>query len=393
MVLKKPGIYLTEEIVSPIQGFGGKIPCFIAAVDATGGATGNPTEPIKANNKNELYSKIENPGTELYCKPRLEEFYTEVETYNDTDYGVPYVYFISVGDGATLNSWVTAVETANTLKDISVIVFIGNENLPVGKDLALLKATSTALINCHRQFDSYQAYFTIKIDDTKSENIIDTTYILPTAANVTLPRINFIEPNQYGKFIARVCVTPFFKEMGKDRFNTVEPGTFYKRTSERIESLLNAGVIIGVDEKISKNKFEPKICLGVSTTMSESPAPADAVLQKRLIADAFLDEVYETIYPRIKSNEMCTQIVYTQVDLDNLVRNWVNMGYLLPLSDEYPNGSHCICGESDENPNGESDENPNYMVIQVHILPVNSVIAIKNEVTIETNKVNITGGE
>lgn len=384
MALKKPGVYLTEEIVSPIQGYGGKIPCIIAAVDNTGGATGKPTEVIKATNKNELYSKIEKPSTTLYCKPRLEEFYTELETYNNTDGAVPYVYFISVGEGKDINSWITAVETAITLKDISLIMFIGNEKLPSGKDVELLKSTSNVLMNCHKQFDSYQAYFTIGIDTTQSEETIDNNYIIPTANAVTLPRINFIEPNQYGKFVAKICTTPFFKEIGKDKFNTVKPDTFYKRTNARIETLLNDGVIIGIDEKVTKTRFEPKICLGVSTTISESPTPADAILQKRLIADAFLDEVYETIYPRIKSTEMSTQIVYTQVDLDNLVRKWVDMGYLLPLSDKYPNGSYCVCAES--------DENPNYMIIQIHILPVNSVIAIENKVTIENKNINITGG-
>ena len=59
----------------------------------------------------------------------LQEFYDESKAQQSTDVSVSKIYIIDVGDGTNVNAWEQALETAKTLTDAEVEVYVGAEGI------------------------------------------------------------------------------------------------------------------------------------------------------------------------------------------------------------------------------------------------------------------------
>ena len=59
----------------------------------------------------------------------INEFYQESKLLQSTDIGVPYIYVIDVGDGSDPALWDKALETAKTLTDATVEIYVGAEEI------------------------------------------------------------------------------------------------------------------------------------------------------------------------------------------------------------------------------------------------------------------------
>ena len=299
MVFNKiPGVYLNEDVDYELSGVGSKIPVFIGKTGNTGSADYkvDGSVALKFTNYDDANKAITAGGIGLSndLNKILQNFFEEAKLKQPDDIGVPYVYVIDVGAGTDRDAWLTAVETAFTKIDASIMAFTGTENIqyiPTGETdpvtysvVDLAKAVRVAIDTRTHTFELWNAFFTKK-DATDSQLIA-----LTDATNgVQKSRIGIIEWDNYrfGKTIARICLTPFNQEAGFIKYRSVEAGEFPERNITQKLALQNAGIIFNHDEMYS-DEMNPRMNICLATSYAATNKPADAMFHARFIADALL---------------------------------------------------------------------------------------------------------
>lgn len=379
MVFNKiPGVYLNEDVDYELSGVGSKIPVFIGKTGNTGSADYkvDGSVALKFSNYDDLNKAITAGGIGLDndLNKVLKNFFEEARLKQPDDIGVPHVYVIDVGAGTSRDAWLTAVETAFSKIDASIMVFVGTENIqytPEGAEepvtysvVDLAKAVKVAIDTRTHTFDLWNAFFTKK-DATDAQLIA-----LTDATNgVQKSRIGIIEWDNYrfGKTVARICLTPFNQEVGFVKYRSVEAGEFPERNLTQKLALQNAGIIFNHDEMYS-DEMNPRMNICLATSYAATNKPADAMFHARFIADALLKDIYEAIYPLIKANDTASNLVKIQVKIDTVIDEYIRNGDCISFNKDTGIGTRLIAQPSDKDP---------YDVeIVGSIQPVNAILAI-----------------
>lgn len=379
MVFNKiPGVYLNEDVDYELSGVGSKIPVFIGKTGNTGSADYkvDGSVALKFTNYDDANKAITAGGIGLSndLNKILQNFFEEAKLKQPDDIGVPYVYVIDVGAGTDRDAWLTAVETAFTKIDASIMAFTGTENIqyiPTGETdpvtysvVDLAKAVRVAIDTRTHTFELWNAFFTKK-DATDSQLIA-----LTDATNgVQKSRIGIIEWDNYrfGKTIARICLTPFNQEAGFIKYRSVEAGEFPERNITQKLALQNAGIIFNHDEMYS-DEMNPRMNICLATSYAATNKPADAMFHARFIADALLKDIYEAVYPLIKANDTASNLVKVQVKIDTVIDEYIRNGDCISFNKDTGLGTRLIAQASNKDP---------YDVeIVGSIQPVNAILAI-----------------
>lgn len=379
MVFNKiPGVYLNEDVDYELSGVGSKIPVFIGKTGNTGSADYkvDGSVALKFSNYDDVNKAITAGGIGLDndLNKVLKNFFEEAKLKQPDDIGVPHVYVIDVGAGTSRDAWLTAVETAFSKIDASIMAFVGTENIqytPEGAEepvsysvVDLAKAVKVAIDTRTHTFELWNAFFTKK-DATDAQLIA-----LTDATNgVQKSRIGIIEWDNYrfGKTVARICLTPFNQEVGFVKYRSVEAGEFPERNLTQKLALQNAGIIFNHDEMYS-DEMNPRMNICLATSYAATNKPADAMFHARFIADALLKDVYEAIYPLIKANDTASNLVKIQVKIDTVIDEYIRNGDCISFNKDNGLGTRLIAQPSDKDP---------YDVeIIGSIQPVNAILAI-----------------
>lgn len=375
---KLPGVYLNEDVDYELSGIGSKIPVFIGKTGNTGSADYkvDGSVALKFTNYDDLNKAITAGGIGLDNEVNkvLKNFFEEARLKQPDDIGVPHVYVIDVGAGTSRDAWLTAVETAFSKIDASIMAFVGTENIqyiPTGETepvtysvVDLAKAVKVAIDTRTHTFELWNAFFTKK-DATDAQLIA-----LTDATNgVQKSRIGIIEWDNYrfGKTVARICLTPFNQEVGFIKYRSVEAGEFPERNLTQKLALQNAGIIFNHDEMYS-DEMNPRMNICLATSYAATNKPADAMFHARFIADALLKDIYEAIYPLIKANDTASNLVKIQVKIDTVIDEYIRNGDCISFNKDTGLGTRLIAQPSDKDP---------YDVeIVGSIQPVNAILAI-----------------
>lgn len=379
MVFNKiPGVYLNEDVDYELSGVGSKIPVFIGKTGNTGSADYkvDGSVALKFSNYDDANKAITAGGIGLEndLNKIIKNFFEEARLKQPDDIGVPYVYVIDVGAGTDRDAWLTAVETAFSKIDASIMAFTGTENIqyiPTGENdpvtysvVDLAKAVRVAIDTRTHTFELWNAFFTKK-DATDAQLIA-----LTDATNgVQKSRIGIIEWDNYrfGKTIARICLTPFNQEVGFVKYRSVEAGEFPERNITQKLALQNAGIIFNHDEMYS-DEMNPRMNICLATSYAATNKPADAMFHARFIADALLKDIHETVYPFIKANDTASNLVKIQVKIDTVVDEYIRNGDCISFNKDTGLGTRLIAQASNKDP---------YDVeIVGSIQPVNAILAI-----------------
>lgn len=379
MVFNKiPGVYLNEDVDYELSGVGSKIPVFIGKTGNTGSADYkvDGSVALKFSNYDDVNKAITAGGIGLdnELNKILKNFFEEARLKQPDDIGVPHVYVIDVGAGTSRDAWLTAVETAFSKIDASIMAFVGTENIqytPEGAEepvsysvVDLAKAVKVAIDTHTHTFELWNAFFTKK-DATDAQLIA-----LTDATNgVQKSRIGIIEWDNYrfGKTIARICLTPFNQEVGFEKYRSVEAGEFPERNITQKLALQNAGIIFNHDEMYS-DEMNPRMNICLASSYAATNKPADAMFHARFIADALLKDIHETVYPFIKANDTASNLVKIQVKIDTVVDEYIRNGDCISFNKDTGLGTRLIAQASNKDP---------YDVeIVGSIQPVNAILAI-----------------
>lgn len=379
MVFNKiPGVYLNEDVDYELSGVGSKIPVFIGKTGNTGSASYkvDGSVALKFTNYDDANKAITAGGIGLDndLNKVLKNFFEEARLKQPDDIGVPHVYVIDVGAGTDRDAWLTAVETAFTKIDASIMAFTGTENIqytPEGAEepvtysvVDLAKAVKVAIDTRTHTFELWNAFFTKK-DATDAQLIALTD----STNGVQKSRIGIIEWDNYrfGKTVARICLTPFNQEVGFIKYRSVEAGEFPERNLTQKLALQNAGIIFNHDEMYS-DEMNPRMNICLATSYAATNKPADAMFHARFIADALLKDVYEAIYPLIKANDTASNLVKIQVKIDTVIDEYIRNGDCISFNKDTGLGTRLVAQPSDKDP---------YDVeIVGSIQPVNAILAI-----------------
>ena len=370
-ITKLPDTYLDEEIDFELTGKGGKIPCFIGVTNNNG----SEERPVDGTliTKYTSYRALNKPieaggiGEQNLLNSIMHDFYEEAALKNIDDIGIEHAYVIDVGSGLDKSSWLNAVETALTKRDISVLAFIGTENMKDGiatySLVDLMKAVHTYIKTETEDFEFLNAFFT-KLNSTDDELIALTEN---ETTGVQKSRIGLCESNKFGKIIARICVTPYQNEPGFFDYRSVKAGEFLERTKAQRIALQNAGIIFNNDV-YSDEEIHPRMNLCTATSFASSNKPADALFQARFIADEVLKQVKSACFPFIKANDSATNLVRLQTQVDTVVDAFINREECRAWNKVHGTGTHLEVKESDKNPY-------DFEIIGT-IQPTNCIIAI-----------------
>lgn len=384
-----PGVYYNEKVQKAYSGTGGEIPCFIGV---TNNKTVDATKITKYNTFDEISKSTTEGGIgatgdlekDIKTNPLLsilKDFYEEIEPIDYNSVSVSHIYIIDVGDGKDLNNWITALDTAKIYRDINLEIYYGievlNDDVQTFLDKSHVSIQSTA-----KKLDLRRRLTTINTIGGKT--VTDTDLIKLAQANKQYNRLNFLEPDNFGKIVGRYCITKMGEEVGYEVFNTILAGTFKERTPQEQLNLQTNGVVFCRDE-YSSSTFYPKVNLGVCTCFGNpvEDRPADALDSNRRIADYILTQVFDACYPQVKARETRTQLVKLQTKINNIIYTAVNNGLCVEYN-EYnnPDGTNLTVEESDDDPYA--------MVISGNIQPINSTIAIEVEATITQSAMKAT---
>ena len=379
MVFNKiPGVYLDEVVDYELSGVGSKIPVFIGKTGNSGTSAYkvDGSVALKFSSYDDLNKATTAGGIGLTndLNKVLKEFFDEAKLKQPDDIGVPYVYVIDVGAGTDRDAWLAAIETAFSKIDASIMAFSGTENIqfipegetdPVSYSVVdLAKAVRVAIETRTNTFELWNAFFTKK--DATDEQLIALT---DATNGVQKSRIGIVEWDNYrfGKSIARICLTPFNQEPGFLPYRSVDAGTFPKRTMAQKLALQNAGIIFNHDEMYN-GEFNPRMNICFASSFAATNKPADAMFHARFIADELLKDIYEAVYPFIKSNDTASNLVKIQVKVDTVVDEYIRNGDCVSFNKDTGLGTRLIAQASNKDP---------YDVeIVGSIQPINAILAI-----------------
>lgn len=332
MINENPKIKVLKDDSTSLQnGSGGEVPIFIAA-------TGNEnpsTDILEFKNYKEATRLPANGGIgpeneNKYMLPIIEDFFNESMKLSSDDIGIPHIYMKDLGTStaATAANFINAKQDSRKKADIQVEAYVFKQNDELDKIIDVLVSIAASLKEDTRKGKPRIAYVTVQgWTDAQIKTLTQgTTEINKKIRDVD---IGIIEPNKFGKHLARICLTPFYDEPGYYPFRSVYAGEFTERTDDEEEDLRSKGIIFGHDEK-PKNTIYPKINLCVSSAYAESEddRPKLSLIHANRNVNQLIRDSMEIIYPQLKRRETETFIEEVQADLDNLCNERIREGYM-----------------------------------------------------------------
>lgn len=326
-----PGVRYSESESNPrVIGDGAEIPIFI-------GVTGNasPTSGIqKFSSYVECCKTVANGGigtdtsTNLLLAT-LKDFFEESRKVNSGDVTVPYVYVIDLGTATAESAtpWTAAMALAKSKRDVTMEVYVGFKSTETNANIISILNSAVTSIKADNVYGNPRAaYFTVAgaTDNQlkKFTSSSETTYIQNS-------RVGLIAPAKWGKVLAKISVTPYYEEPGYTDFRTIGAGEFNTRTPDECQQLQNAGIIFIRDE-LAGSEIHPRINLAVSTAFAatEENRPNDCLVHLRRNVDQLVREVYVALFSQIKRNETEVNISFCQTDVDVVVGEKLDLGYM-----------------------------------------------------------------
>lgn len=362
---KTPGVTY-EEVDSNdnLIGNGSQIPIIIGKTPNAG----DPTKILKFKNYDQAKKSVANGGigpapttlTDNRTLAFLKDYFTEQAKLKAIDKGIPYVYVIDMGTTPTDANWTTALETATKKQEVELEIYLGieeSENV-----ISLLESANTNIVAQTVNGNMRIGYLT-KVGATDAELIKLTDSTQDVGKYIQHSRIAIAEPLLFGKTMAKISLTPYGEEPGYTTYRSVEAGTFIERTPTQQNALQNAGIIFNRDEMIRGVSY-PKINLAVSTAWAadDDARPNDALLHARRNADYLIRSIYDKCWEQVKKNETATNIQFLQTDLNAIVKEEKDKGYMM---DGTTIEVH------------ESEEDPYTLLVTGNCKPVNSTLAIE----------------
>lgn len=377
-ILKRPGVYYDETVTYELVGDGSKIPVFI-------GATGNTKIDGKylvdgsQINKYTLWEDVNKATSEggvgVYTDSTtnellktLYEFFQEGAIESVEDIGVPYIYVIDVGKGEASEDWLRAAKLAKTKRDAIIEAAVGFENVKDVTPIALAKSLQISVVTETHSLNLRNLFLRLPTND-----VTELVSYTNDTNNLRLKRLGLCEKHLFGKTIARICCTPYYKEPGFYTYRSVDEGEFIERTAEDELRLQNAGIIFNHDEQPGAETY-PKMNLCTCSTFALATRPADSLFHARFNADHLLREVFLALYPQIKENESATNFNYLQTQIDDVIAEEVRAGHMIKHNPKTGEGTYLTLRESNYNPYD--------LIVSGKIQPVNSTIAIDVQATI-----------
>ena len=363
-LIETPKIKYSETDSNPTpSGDGAEIPVIIGITNNATPATGIK----KFKNYTEAARSVANGGigveADIDTNPilaYLKDFFKENIKKEADDLVVPYVYVIDLGTGKTsggspvldTTAWTTAFANAKIKRDAQAEVLVGFQKTDTAA--AIIPLVTSALTKIKE--DSIKGnprilYYTVDgmtMDELKAlTNSTSTTTVNGNTVNLFIqePRVALIGlANDFGKTCARIFTTHYSEEPGYSEYRSVNVGTFTERTDTEEDAIMNAGIIFNRDEMPGKNIY-PKICLAVSTAFAKAPdnRPNDCLLHARRNVDQLIRDAYDVLYPQLKRNETEVNLSYLQADIDTLVNDKKEKGYMM-------DGTYIDVKESASNP-------------------------------------------
>lgn len=312
----------------------------------------------------------------------INDFYDESKLKQSTDIGVQYIYIIDVGDGKSVTAWENALETAKTLTDAQVEIYIGAEEIEGCTFEEFIYKAVDSIYEDTEELDLRYGFSylektdgeTLKEYDTRLINLANNLRLHYGTELQKLSRFGLCEDLLVGKTLARICCTPYNVEPGFLVYRSVTPNTFRKRLKEDMLDLQNAGIIFNRDEQVNGTKY-PRINLCVSASFTGTKdRPTDSLFHARFNSDDLLREVFEVCFTQIKNNETAVNLAYLQALIDVVVADRVSNDEMILYDETTERGTRLIVKESDEEPYN--------LMITGQLHPVKCTIAIKVEAKI-----------
>lgn len=363
--INPPYMNFHETVSNPfLNGEGSEIPVFIGKSPNTG----DPEKIITFKTYAQARKTVESGGLGLETDDyetknpllfALKEFFIESARQADGDIGVPRVHVIDLGSTPTAENVLKALEQIKKVREISVVSIVGVELDSTANQVALMQSIWTNLTNDTNYGRFKIAYLRGAKDATETNLAVysdntQTTFIQEN-------RIAVVEYSNFGKVIARICLTPYYVEPGYAPFNTVDLGSFKLRTPEERKQMFDAGVIFGEDDYTLETPVA-RICAGTTTAFGKDvdERPNDCLLHARRNADYQIRELLKIIAPQLKRNETQTNIRYIQNDCESYLESEKNKGRLMNYDVRV----------------SESNDNPYSLLVEGKVTPVNSTFAI-----------------
>lgn len=332
MINENPKIKAYKEDITSLQnGEGGEVPIII-------GATGNenPNSGIlefknyKDATKTPANGGIGPEATANYMLPVIEDFFEESMKLTSDDIGIPHIFVKDLGTAtaATAAPFINAKKDSRKKLDIQVEAYVFKSTDTLDKIVDVLTSIGSSLKEDTLKGRPRIAYVTVQnwTDEQMKTLTQGTEEITKKIRDID---IAFIEWKNFGKELARICLTPYYDEPGFYPFRSISEGEFTERTDEEEEDLREKGIIFGHDEKPGKTAYS-KINLAVSSDYANNEEDRSklSLIHVNRNVNQLIRDGMEVIYPQLKRRETETFIEEVQADLDALCSNKIRDGYM-----------------------------------------------------------------
>ena len=345
------------------SGDGAEIPVIIGITNNATPATG----VLRFRNYTAAARSVANGGigveADIATNPLLQflkDFFKENVKKEADDLVVPYVYVIDLGTGKTsdqtpvlnASAWTSAFASAKIKRDATAEVLVGFKKTDTAAaiipilDSALDKIKTDAVKGSPRvlyySVDGMSMTELAALTDTNSTTTNNGNTVNLYIQDSRLALIGLY--NEFGITCARIFTTHYSEEPGYGEYRSVSANTFVERTDTEEDTIQNNGIIFNHDEKPGKS-IHPKINLAVSTSFAKNSdnRPNDCLLHARRNVDQLIRDVFETLYPQLKRNETEVNLSYCQADVDTLINDKKEKGYMM-------DGTYVDVKESTSNP-------------------------------------------
>lgn len=264
---------------------------------------------------------------------------------------MPYVYVIDLGTGKTsaqtpaldASAWTAAMASAKIKRDAQAEVYVGFKKTDTAANIIpIMESALESIREDAVKGNPRIAYYSVDgMDMTELAALTNSE----SSKYIQDSRLSLIGPyDEFGLTCARIFTTHYSEEPGYEQYRSVSIGTFTERTDTEEDTIQNAGIIFNRDEKPGKNIY-PKICLAVSTAFAKNPdnRPNDCLLHARRNVDQLIRDAFDVLYPQLKRNETEVNLSYCQADIDTLVSDKKEKGYMME-------GTYIDVKESESNP-------------------------------------------
>ena len=310
----------------------------------------------------------------------FKRFLKETKKIYSDDVGLPFVYFIDMGNTAFTNgeAWAKAFNLAMTQRDVGKIAIVGFKKASssgnitaseVSQIVGILSSANTLIVEDSKKGSPKRLMFTVEgATDTDMMEITDNTNTSEnnSPAYINKSRVLPCTPDFYPEMVARFCLTPYDEEPGFYDFRSVSPDDVVARTEDMEEDLQNAGINF-IRTEMEGSIAHARICLGVSSAMAADIRPNDVLPHFRRNVDHLINRIVVAAFPYLKAKESKTSIEMFQTDINTIVEEEIEKGSLQ---------------EGTEITAIESNINPYQLLVTGNVKPVNATLYIGVEMYI-----------